>query len=349
MIDKNNIDDYLPGYFEGNLDPLIMAELMAFLAENPEYERLLPELDTPVDPNPIPALYDTKGLKKDFSDVPLITNENFEEFCIAAAEGLLAPADRKRLNHFIAHDAEKQAVLDLYGQLRLKPDMRIVFPLKNRLKKPAAIEISLSRTLIDLAVAAAIGLLILLSGFHASHRHAEPSGIAAVKEHTASPLPQTSEPEIKVSAVSARPVAKKLAVPIQPEAGMATLLKPEMLPVTLERTAPPAEIRPVAARLEMPDRGKDIKRLTASNTNITAYKPLLPQKPEMDEEPSAARVILAVAKKVNFWKAAESALTGFDYLTESRLTLSKTTDENGKLTSFTLADSDLPLASDKTK
>jgi len=44
-VNKNNFEEYMLDYLEGNLDPLLAADLMAFLAENPEYEKYLPEYD----------------------------------------------------------------------------------------------------------------------------------------------------------------------------------------------------------------------------------------------------------------------------------------------------------------
>ncbi|HEX2394613.1 MAG TPA: hypothetical protein VHI78_04665, partial [Bacteroidales bacterium] len=42
-INRNNFEEYLLDYLEGNLDPLLTAELMAFIAENPRYEKFVPE------------------------------------------------------------------------------------------------------------------------------------------------------------------------------------------------------------------------------------------------------------------------------------------------------------------
>jgi hypothetical protein len=51
---------------------------------------------------------------------------------------------------------------------------------------------------------------------------------------------------------------------------------------------------------------------------------------------------------MNLWKAAEKAVSGFNYLTESRLSLVRTTDENGKFSSLTLRSEDY-LSDDNVK
>ncbi len=99
-IHKGNIEAYLLDYLEGNLDALLTAELMAFLSENPEYEKWIPEYDGHICLEAGPVFEDKPFLKKDFKDVPLINEHNFDEFCIASAEGLLEEKDRTRLDEY---------------------------------------------------------------------------------------------------------------------------------------------------------------------------------------------------------------------------------------------------------
>jgi hypothetical protein len=66
-------------------------------------------------------------------------------------------------------------------------------------------------------------------------------------------------------------------------------------------------------------------------------------------EPSPVSVLGSFVKKLNLWKAAEKAVTGFNYLTESRLSLVRTTDENGKFSSLTLESEDYIISDNKVK
>jgi hypothetical protein len=42
----------------------------------------------------------------------------------------------------------------------------------------------------------------------------------------------------------------------------------------------------------------------------------------------------SLLSRLDLWKTAETAITGFNYLTESNLSVDRTTNENGKLTSL---------------
>ena len=66
-------------------------------------------------------------------------------------------------------------------------------------------------------------------------------------------------------------------------------------------------------------------------------------------EQTPLSVLGSVVKKLNLWKAAEKAVTGFNYLTESRLSLVRTTDENGKFSSLSLESEDYIISDNKVK
>jgi len=60
-------------------------------------------------------------------------------------------------------------------------------------------------------------------------------------------------------------------------------------------------------------------------------------------------ILGSLVKKLNLWKAAETAVTGFNYLTETRLSLVKTTDENGKFSSLSLESEEYVTSGNKIK
>ena len=66
-------------------------------------------------------------------------------------------------------------------------------------------------------------------------------------------------------------------------------------------------------------------------------------------EKTPLSILGSFVKKLNFWKAAEKAVTGFNYLTESRLSLVRTTDENGKFSSLSLESEDYIISDNKVK
>src|SRR4030042_4457614 len=162
-VNKSNIEAYLLDYIEGNLDPLLTADLMAFLSENPEYEKYLPDYDGSI------SLTDTREythkelLKKQFADVPGITPENFDEFCIASCEGLLNNRETSRLSEYITLHPENQHDLEIYRKMKLKTDAFIAFPEKDRLKKTHKGFLKFSKIYYAVgSIAASLALLALL-------------------------------------------------------------------------------------------------------------------------------------------------------------------------------------------
>src|SRR5512133_3521722 len=96
-IHKGNIEAYLLDYIEGNLDALLTADLMAFLSENPEYEKWIPVYNGNLCLKAGPVFEDKLMLKKSLRDVPLVDENNFDEFCVASSEGWLESEGQARL------------------------------------------------------------------------------------------------------------------------------------------------------------------------------------------------------------------------------------------------------------
>ena len=108
-INRLNYEEYLADYLDGNLDPVLSAELMVFLSENPDLERQYRDLESGSHSMPAETLQcpHKESLKKDFPDVEAIRESNVDEFCIAAIEGLLKDEDRQRLLHYIRSSPAK--------------------------------------------------------------------------------------------------------------------------------------------------------------------------------------------------------------------------------------------------
>ena len=65
----------------------------------------------------------------------LVTNDSFDEYCVACVEGWLDQSGLIALNEYIEKNPEQKRTLDLYYHTRLIPDSTIVFPNKKRIKK----------------------------------------------------------------------------------------------------------------------------------------------------------------------------------------------------------------------
>jgi len=342
-IHKGNIEAYLLDYLEGNLDALLTAELMAFLSENPAYEKWLPEYDGHICLETGPVFKDKHSLKKDFRDVPLIHEHNFDEFCIASAEGLLVEKDQGRLDEYLAMHPEKQYDFRVYGQLKMQADYLLVYPDKRDLKKREPVVIPLRFLYYAIAIAASVALLFML----VSRKPAEQVFTASVPDKSTmdskqikEAVPENQVPVVTSAASTPGPAVDKVikeAVP-RKDISVETVNKPGLQPMTAIEPIHPARITSGNAK-------PGIQRVTPPAAKTVYYA----DSPEEVPPETPAHILGSLVKKLNLWKAAETAVTGFNYLTESRLSLVKTTDETGKFSSFSLESEDYDLSDNKVK
>jgi hypothetical protein len=331
-INKGNIEAYLLDYLEGNLDPVMTAELMAFLSENPEYEQWIPSQDDVDNIHLSPS--EKAALRKDFSDIAEINELNFEEFCIAHAEGILSEKNEEKLNAYLSIHPENKQVPETYQKLHLHPDLSIVFPGREDLKKPVKKIFLTGYVYLAAGIAAAILLVFMLL------RPVHDVPVVATRQ-----IPEYV-PKDTFS-------APKATEPLLSSVHQKQIRVPEKVPADTVKQAVPVErneepvvaLEPVSTRelASLPIREPGISK--TSPRTVTVNIP----RPAPEPEPSTGQVIASLAKKVNIWKAADAAVTGFNYLTESRLSISKTVDENGKVTRFGLVEEDRPYPADKTK
>lgn len=158
-ISRENIAHYYILHLEGKLDPGDAAELMLFLSQNPGLDPL-DETGPPAYSNGIHFLRKDL-LKKDYQNIISITEENFEEFCIARMEGQLGRDDIQRLEGYIRLNPEKEKESQLISLLRLEPDEKVKFRRKAHLKKSVPFT-PWRKILIPVAVAASLAAVWLL-------------------------------------------------------------------------------------------------------------------------------------------------------------------------------------------
>jgi hypothetical protein len=345
IIHKGNIEAYLLDYIEGNLDALLTAELMAFLSENPEYEKWIPEYDGHLCLEAGPLFEGKEILKKNFNDVPLINEHNFEEFCIASTESLLERKDQERLDEYIAMHPERQRDFDVYRKLVLQPDYLLVYADKKGLKKREMAVFPVRYMYYAIGVAASIALLFLLVSRKPaeqiiSGRIPEKSTISPKQEIKS--VPETNLPLASSDAVNSVPVVDQVRK---------SLHTPNEV-IIVDENKP--DIQPLAALepKKTPGITPEIAKPGIHKLKRQAETPVI--NPKSVEIASASqqtpvRILGSVVKKMNLWKAAEKAVTGFNYLTESRLSLVRTTDENGKFSSLSLQSEDYINSDNKVK
>jgi hypothetical protein len=346
-ISENNYEAYMLDYLEGNLDPLMTAELMAFLVENPELEKLLPGYDGLV-MNPGNEIYDAKAiLKKDFSDIPVIQENNFDEFCIACSENLLNEQDRLRLAGYLKEHPAKQAAFDLFQQLRLTTDARVVFPGKSGLKKHASGITTRRLMLYAIAMAASVALLFILV---IRNKPAE-----SLMTGNSDPAPAA----LKTPPPEALPAQKTTDAPVAAEKNTIrpnnVLLHQEViaeqLPATPRETLPVEPVKPLSPAVITSTKVPPgpVPHSWTSGIPQRNDNDLLADNPGIQSESFWATRTGKLINRLNFWKAAETAVSGFNYLTESQLSLERKTDEDGRLTELLITTESYTISGYKMK
>lgn len=328
-INKNNCEAYLLDYIEGNLDPLLTAELMAFLAENPDYDRLLGDMETSYFLTDSVVFAARDQLKKDISDLPEVTAANFEEFCIAACEGTLNNSDSRRLSNYIGKDPVKAQTLHLYGKLRLTPDLSITFNHKDSLRKPTGKTRILGRYYAWVGVAASIALLMTLW----IRKPEQESRITPVVEQPALAVVPESIPSEPAPVITGQPIDKTnppaIVVPVSvEETTSAQSIPPMRIPGIMNN------LTPLPGRVSSPE-GHPVQ--PSSLPDKHEYQAVFMDNEKNTPIPTQTEHLLAqLADKINLWKTAETAVQGFNYLTEARVSINRTTDDEGNTTALLL-------------
>jgi hypothetical protein len=344
-IHKGNIEAYLLDYIEGNLDALLTADLMAFLSENPEYEKWIPEYDGHLCLKAGPVFEDKPMLKKSLQDVPLVDENNFDEFCVASSEGWLESEGQARLEEYIGMHPERRVDLDLYGKIILQPDYLLFYPDKRRLKKQQPAVIPMRFIYYAIGIAASIAVLFLL----VSRKPAEetfsvknPARSSGIPVQKIEPVPETSSTAAPAETKTAVPVSEEVRKfpDIQKEAVTADVVTPSVEPLAAIEPIRTGQVSPSAVVPE-------IHVVIPPSARVLTFPE--PEETAYATEQTPLRILGSVAKKLNLWKAAEKAVTGFNYLTESRLSLVRTTDENGKFSSLSLESEEYVDSGNKVK
>lgn len=321
MINPSNIEAYLLDYLEGNLNPMLTAELMVFLTDHPEYEKSMPSLDflLPVAENA--SFLDKENLKKDFNDIPEINSANFEEFCIAYSEKLLQQSDIIRLFRYIGNDLKKQNILHLYSRLKVTPDAKIVYKQKSLLKKPVPFFTNRKHLYYAFSLAAFIVLVFLISIPRNTLKVHPISDVTIQKSFPAnSHSPDKEVIKIEKPAEADRSQAHA-SVSYTSEIQAQTQTPVEQNPSARELPAMKS-LNPIAINsIPPPD-----------NAFPLSYPALSPSyhKPDAPHPSESEGLFSSLIARVDIWKTAKTAIEGFNQLTESQLSISKTYDENGR-------------------
>ncbi|MCX6271688.1 MAG: hypothetical protein NTU44_10800 [Bacteroidetes bacterium] len=165
-INSNNYEAFLLDYFENNLPPEKVAELMIFLESHPElkvetegFEEIALVADHHIQ---YPGKEDLK--KKEIISFSFLNADNYEAFFVASVDGELTAGQEKDLSAFIALNPLLKKEYELFGLTVLKPDTTVIYSGKEGLKHQAVIRplFRVSYPLIYRTVAVAASIILLL-------------------------------------------------------------------------------------------------------------------------------------------------------------------------------------------
>ncbi len=186
MINKSNYQIYFLDYAEKNLNAEQVAELFLFLEKHPEFKNEFESFENIKLDVPAISFSAKESLKKS-----IVTAENFNEYAVANVEGTLSAHDKKMYNDFVVSNAAFQKEHGFFSKTKLQPDLNIVFPNKNSLKREQKVF-----RLTPLYYAAAACILILLGFYFFSSFDKQQIQVA------------NSQPEIKTDVPSSNETGK---------------------------------------------------------------------------------------------------------------------------------------------
>ncbi len=140
-INRHNCEAVFLDYYEKNLSPVEVAEVLFFLEENPELKEVFESYEAICLEHEKINFPDKESIKKKYSGEEIsailssdITRTNCEQFFIANAEGILSSNQKEKLNLFLLQYPELKKEYELFLQCKLSAE-KIYFEGKESLKK----------------------------------------------------------------------------------------------------------------------------------------------------------------------------------------------------------------------
>lgn len=321
-INRENYEIYFIDYFDGGLNTIDIAELMAFLSENPDLEDEFNNFKKLQLPDNTNEFRGKNSLYRSFNDVNDISEMNFDEFCIAASEGDLDVVSEKKLKEYIKDHPEKEKDYQIFTKLKLNADSSIVFNGKNFLKKKEKFLISKRFIYYSTSIAAAVffAVLLFLNNKTETPQITETEGIKSNKgteiiSASESTMPDnTSEPKISVNKPKSKPVVAIFNETVKIEIQNEVIRENPVEPIAM------IEIKSIDHKIRF-------EEITPGLNYKTPEKIVPPLTISKNE-------ISIPYDKINLLTIAEAGIKGMNFLTESDIKLEKKLDENGRIIEF---------------
>lgn len=129
-ININNYEAFFLDYYEGNLSPQQVADVLLFVEQHPELKEEFESFENFSIAETDNIVFENKNsLKKQ------ITADNIEEFMAASVDGTLNKTENDLLNTYLKQHPQYQKTAELFQKTKLTPDFSIVFENKEDLKR----------------------------------------------------------------------------------------------------------------------------------------------------------------------------------------------------------------------
>ncbi|MCK4664540.1 MAG: hypothetical protein KAT68_16850 [Bacteroidales bacterium] len=165
LINENNFEEFCVSEIEGNLTKPEISQLETYLKKHPEKEKEYNLFHKTILKSEFSIKYKDKELLKKISinNLSIISENNFDEFCVAFIEEDLTSEQEKLFSIYLKEHPEKKKEFELFE--KLVPDKNIVFEKKASIKK-YFISKPKTKTILSYASAAAVILIFMLVYFY---------------------------------------------------------------------------------------------------------------------------------------------------------------------------------------
>ena len=136
-INRDNYEIFIVDYFDGNLNPEKVSELMNFLEKNPEIKEEFAGYEVVEFAPDKKIIFENKNkLKKEIiTEVNKINEKNYENYFIAKLENDLSENETADFEKFLLSNPHLNSQFQLFLKTKLQADETIVFENKTSLKK----------------------------------------------------------------------------------------------------------------------------------------------------------------------------------------------------------------------
>ena len=138
-INRDNYEAYFLDYFEGQLSPEMVQEVLLFVEINPDLKNIFSDFESVTIIGEDDIVFENKaGLKKNqVFATSQINDSNYEEFLIGETEGILDVKQLSALDEFISINPQFENDRRLFSLAHLTTENEIVFEAKESLKQKA--------------------------------------------------------------------------------------------------------------------------------------------------------------------------------------------------------------------